>query len=94
MPIRVLADVRREMGANMILRENVQRRIVVSANVSGRDLGSVVADIQAAVGQRVAMPAGYRVEYGGQFESQQNASETLLLLGAVVIVGLFRRWRS
>ena len=88
-PIRVLADVRREMGANMILRENVQRRIVVSANVSGRDLGSVVEDIQAAVGQRVAMPAGYRVEYGGQFESQQNATERLLLLGAVVIVGVF-----
>ncbi len=88
-PIRVLADVRREMGANMILREGVQRRIVVSANVSGRDLGSVVDDIQATVARQVSMPSGYRVEYGGQFESQQAASERLLLLGAAVIAGLF-----
>jgi len=88
-PIRVLADVRREMGANMILRENVQRRIVVSCNVSGRDLGSVVEDIQAAVAQQVSMPNGYRVEYGGQFESQQSATERLMMLGAAVIAGLF-----
>ena len=58
----------------MILRENVQRRIVISCNVAGRDLGSVVEDIRAAVAQSVPMPAGYRVEYGGQFESQQSAS--------------------
>ncbi len=88
-PIRVLADVRREMGANMILRENVQRRIVVSSNVAGRDLGSVVEDIQTAVAQQVAMPAGYRVEYGGQFESQQSATQRLLILGVAVIAGLF-----
>ena len=88
-PIRVLADVRRETGPNMILRENVQRRIVISCNVAGRDLGSVVSDIRQAVSQAVSMPAGYRVEYGGQFESQQRASERLLLLGAAVVVGLF-----
>ena len=88
-PIRMLADVRREMGANMILRENVQRRIVVSSNVAGRDLGSVVDDIRDAVARQVPMPAGYRVEYGGQFESQQSATERLLILGAVVIAGLF-----
>jgi CzcA family heavy metal efflux pump len=88
-PIRVLADVRRETGPNMILRENVQRRIVVSSNVAGRDLGSVVADIQEAVAQTVPMPAGYRVEYGGQFESQQSASERLLVLGAAAIVGVY-----
>jgi CzcA family heavy metal efflux pump len=88
-PIRVLAEVRREMGANMILRENVQRRIVVSCNVAGRDLGSVVQDIQAAVVEQVPMPAGYRVEYGGQFESQQSASERLLVLGAAAIAGVF-----
>jgi CzcA family heavy metal efflux pump len=88
-PIRVLADVRREMGANMILRENVQRRIVVSSNVAGRDLGNVVADIQAAVARQVPMPAGYRVEYGGQFESQQSATDRLLVLGVAVIAGLF-----
>ena len=88
-PIRVLAEVRREMGPNMILRENVQRRIVVSSNVSGRDLGSVVEDIRAAVAEQVPLPEGYRVEYGGQFESQQNASERLTVLGAAVIAGLF-----
>jgi Cu/Ag efflux pump CusA len=88
-PIRMLADVRRETGPNMILRENVQRRIVVSCNVSGRDLGSVVADIQAAVAEQVPMPEGYRVEYGGQCEGQQSATEGLLLLGGAAIAGLF-----
>jgi Cu/Ag efflux pump CusA len=73
----------------MILRENVQRRIVVSANVSGRDLGSVIDDIRGTIGQTVPMPAGYRVEYGGQFESQQSAARRLLLLGAGVIAGVF-----
>jgi len=88
-PIRVLADVRRELGPNMILRENVQRRIVISSNVAGRDLGSVVEDMRSAVAQAVPMPPGYRVEYGGQFESEQSASQRLLLLGAGVIVGVF-----
>jgi Cu/Ag efflux pump CusA len=88
-PVRLLAEVRREQGANMILRENVQRRIVVSANVSGRDLGSVIDDIRGTIGQTVPMPAGYRVEYGGQFESQQSAARRLLLLGAGVVAGLF-----
>ncbi|OFV89688.1 MAG: multidrug transporter AcrB [Acidobacteria bacterium RIFCSPLOWO2_02_FULL_64_15] len=88
-PVRVLADVRREQGPNMILRENVQRRIVVSSNVAGRDLGSVVDDIRTAVGQSVPMPAGYRVEYGGQFESEQSASQRLLVLGVGVVAGLF-----
>jgi Cu/Ag efflux pump CusA len=73
----------------MILRENVQRRIVVSANVAGRDLGSVVNDIRATVSASVPMPEGYRIEYGGQFESQQSASRRLLGLGAVVIAALF-----
>jgi Cu/Ag efflux pump CusA len=58
----------------MILRENIQRRIVISCNVAGRDLGSVVEDIRSAVAQSAPMPAGYRVEYGGQFESQQSAA--------------------
>jgi len=88
-PIRQLADVRREQGPNMVLRENVQRRIVISCNVAGRDLGSVVGDIQTAIGQRVPMPAGYRVEYGGQFESEESASQRLLGLGVLVIAGLF-----
>ena len=88
-PVRMLADVRREQGPNMVLRENVQRRIVVSCNVAGRDLGSVVDDIRTAVAQSVVMPAGYRVEYGGQFESEQSASQRLLGLGVLVIAGLF-----
>jgi Cu/Ag efflux pump CusA len=88
-PIRLLADVRREEGPNMVPRENVQRRIVISCNVAGRDLGSVVRDIQAAIGRGVPMPAGYRVEYGGQFESEQSASQRLLGLGALVLAGLF-----
>jgi len=88
-PVRLVADVRREEGPNMVLRENVQRRIVISCNVAGRDLGSVVQDIQTAVAQSVSMPAGYRVEYGGQFESEQSASRRLLGLGVLVIGGLF-----
>jgi CzcA family heavy metal efflux pump len=87
-PIRTVANVRREEGPNMILRENVQRRIVISCNVAGRDLGGVVGDIQAAVAQAVALPPGYRVEYGGQFESEQRASETLVALGLLVLAGL------
>ena len=87
--LRMLADVRRETGANMILRENVQRRIVVSSNIAGRDLGSVVDDIRLAVDEQVAFPEGYRVEYGGQFESQQSAAQRLAMLGALVIAGLF-----
>jgi len=88
-PIRLLAEVRREEGPNMVLRENVQRRIVISCNVAGRDLGSVVDDIRSEIVRSVPMPAGYRVEYGGQFESEQNASNRLVVLGIGVIAGLF-----
>ncbi|PYQ88542.1 MAG: CusA/CzcA family heavy metal efflux RND transporter [Acidobacteria bacterium] len=88
-PIRLLADVRREEGPNMILRENVQRRIVISCNVAGRDLGSVIDDIRSNIAQSAPMPAGYRVEYGGQFESQQSASRRLGVLFVGVIAGLF-----
>jgi CzcA family heavy metal efflux pump len=88
-PVRMLADVRREQGPNMLLRENVQRRIVVSCNVAGRDLGSVVADIRNAIQAAVPMPAGYRVEYGGQFESEESASQRLVALGLLVIAAIF-----
>ena len=73
----------------MVLRENVQRRIVISSNVAGRDLGSVIDDIRSNIAQSVPMPAGYRVEYGGQFESQQSASRRLGLLFIGVLAGLF-----
>jgi CzcA family heavy metal efflux pump len=88
-PIRLLADVRREEGPNMILRDNVQRRIVISSNVAGRDLGSVVEDMRAAVAEAVPVPQGYRVEYGGQFESAGSATERLLFSGVGVIAGVF-----
>jgi len=88
-PVRLLADIRREQGPNMILRENVQRRIVVAANVSGRDLGSIVEDIRTTVSETVTMPSGYHIEYGGQFESEQRATERLALLGLVAIGGMF-----
>jgi CzcA family heavy metal efflux pump len=88
-PVRLVAEVRREQGPNMVLRENVQRRIVISCNVAGRDLGSVVEDIRSEIAGRVEMPEGYRVEYGGQFESEQSASQRLLGLGILVIAGLF-----
>ena len=88
-PVRLLADVRREEGPNMILRENVQRRIVISANVAGRDLGSVVDDIRSGIAHAVSMPLGYRVEYGGQFESEQRATQRLAVLGVGVVAGLF-----
>ena len=73
----------------MVLRENVQRRIVISCNVVGRDLGSLVANLQTAIARAVPMPAGYRVEYGGQFESEESASQALVGYGAVVVAALF-----
>ena len=88
-PISTVAHVVREEGPNMVLRENVQRRIVVSCNVAGRDLGSVIDDIEREVSSGVQFPAGYRVEYGGQFESQQSASRRLALLGVAALAGLF-----
>jgi Cu/Ag efflux pump CusA len=89
LPLHALAEVRRDRGPNTVSRENVQRKIVVSANVAGRDLRSVVDDIRAAVADRVDLPRGYRVEYGGQFESAEQATRTLLILGAGVVVGIF-----
>ena len=78
-----------DAGANQIKRENARRRIVVRCNALGRDLGSVVADIQAAVASEVPMPEGYFIEYGGQFESQQRATRLIAGLAAVSMVGMF-----
>ncbi len=71
------------------MRENVQRRIVVQSNVAGRDLRGVVNDIQARVAQRVKLPQGYHVEYGGQFENEAQASRQLLWLSLGVVVAIF-----
>lgn len=88
-PLSAIARVDRSRGPNQIGRENVQRRIVVMANVAGRDLNSVVNEARQRIERNVALPAGYHVEYGGQFESAAAASRTLLLLGSVVVVGIF-----
>ena len=88
-PLVAVADVVSSMGPNTINRENVKRKIVISANTSGRDLRSVVNDIQALVDQKTQLPEGYHIEYGGQFESEQAASQTLLLTSAMSIVVIF-----
>jgi Cu/Ag efflux pump CusA len=88
-PISRLALVQHERGPNTISREDVQRKIVVSANVSGRDVGSVIDDIRQRIDAGVSMPEGYYVEYGGQFESAQRATRTILILSLVAILVIF-----
>ena len=88
-PLGSLADIVEDRGPNFIGRENGQRRIIVSANIAGRDLGSVVADVREQVDGGVALPAGYRVEYGGQFEAEAEAERLLLGLGAGAVAGIF-----
>ncbi|MBL8622957.1 MAG: efflux RND transporter permease subunit [Myxococcales bacterium] len=87
-PLKMLATIRDDVGPNLIMRENVQRRIVVSANVSGRDLRGVIDDIRRGIERGVTLPTGYYVVYGGQFESEQAASRTITLLGGAVVVGI------
>ncbi len=87
-PLSTVAEVTYGMGANVVNREDVSRLIVVSANVQGRDLGSVVEDIQGTIRQKVQLPKGYFIQYGGQFESEQRATNNLLvfsILAAIVI---------
>ena len=88
-PLGSLADIVEDRGPNFIGRENGQRRIIVSANIAGRDLGSVVADVRVQVDGGVALPAGYRVEFGGQFEAEAEAERLLLGLGAGAVAGIF-----
>lgn len=88
-PLSYVADVVSAMGPNTINRENVKRKIVISANSSGRDLRSVVNDIQERVNEKIQLPEGYHIEYGGQFESEQAASRTLLLTSLMSIVVIF-----
>ena len=88
-PLYYVADVVSASGPNTINRENVQRKIVVSANVAGRDLESVVNDIKSKVNQNIQLPEGYRVEYGGQFESAEKASKLLLVSSIVAILIIF-----
>lgn len=87
-PLDSVADVYEDRSPNFISREGVQRKIVVQCNVAGRDLLGVVNEIESAVGAKVKLPQGYRVEYGGQFESEAEASRRLLVLGGGVIVAI------
>lgn len=84
-----LAYVSSVSSPNTINRENVQRKVVVSANVSGRDLRSAVQDIQKIIDNNVALPEGYRVEFGGQFESEEKASQLLLYTSVLAILAIF-----
>jgi CzcA family heavy metal efflux pump len=89
-PLSQLADVRKTTGPNTINRENVSRRIVVQANVQGRDLNSVVTELQARMkSAQAGWTPGYFLEYGGQFESQQGAMSRLLFLGVFTVVAIF-----
>ena len=88
-PLNYVAEIRSAMGPNTVSRENVKRKIVISANVADRDLRSVVNDIQAQVDAQIKLPEGYHIEYGGQFESEQAASRTLALTSFMSIVVIF-----
>ncbi|WP_299069682.1 efflux RND transporter permease subunit [Accumulibacter sp.] len=89
LPLSALTDIRNDRAPYYITRENVQRKMVVMANVAGRDLASVVDDIRRQVGSEVKLPADYHVEYGGQFESAEEAARVLLFLGMAVTIGIF-----
>ena len=88
-PLHYVAEILPLVGPNTISRENVQRKIVVSANVAGRDLKGVVNDIRQTIDEQITLPEGYHVEYGGQFESEAAASRTLFLTSMISILIIF-----
>ncbi|MDF1573286.1 MAG: efflux RND transporter permease subunit [Bacteroidales bacterium] len=88
-PLSFVADVVSVSGPNAINRENVRRKLVISANTAGRDVGSVVEDVKRMVDSNIELPEGYRVEYGGQFRSAQRASSTLLVTSLIAIFVIF-----
>ncbi|RFA32691.1 efflux RND transporter permease subunit [Alkalilimnicola ehrlichii] len=87
-PLRYLAPPSFEYGPGMVLRENAERRLIVSSNVAGRDLRGAVDEIRQAVVREVELPSGYRIEYGGQFEAEEAATRTILWVSLVVLVGI------
>ncbi len=97
-PLRMVADVEVENRPYFINREKVQRRILVQANVQGRDLGGVIGEARQRIARALTLPAGYFIEYGGQFESQQQATRTLALYGVLALVAtrllLFKAFSS
>jgi CzcA family heavy metal efflux pump len=88
-PLSQVAEVRVDQGPNTINRENVQRRIIVQANVADRDLGSVIDEIRQRITRDVPLPEGYFVQYGGQFEAQEAAARQIMIMTLVTIAGIF-----
>ncbi len=88
-PLEQVADIVSVAGPSSISRENVQRKIVISANVAERDLRSVVTDIQKEINENITLPENYMIQYGGQFESEARASQTLMLVSAIAILIIF-----
>lgn len=88
-PLGYVANITSTTGPNTINRENVMRKLVVSANVAGRDLRGVVNDIQREINEDIVLPEGYHIEYGGQFESEQAASRTLLITSIFSVLVIF-----
>jgi CzcA family heavy metal efflux pump len=87
-PLAQVAQVNYDTGPNTINRENVSRLIVISANVAERDIGSIITEVQAKVKDQVTLPAGYFIQYGGQFESEQRAAKNLIIFGALSLVAI------
>lgn len=85
-PLAQVADISFGTGPNTINRENVLRRFIVSTNVANRDLGSAVEEIKTTVAQEIELPEGYFIQYGGQFESEQRASQNLITFGLLALV--------
>lgn len=99
-PLEEIARIEYEKGVNAISHENTQRRIIVSANVEGSDLGNTVRDVKARIDEHIHMPEGYFIEYGGQYEAQQSGSRLISILSIFSVAGiffvlyiLFRSWR-
>lgn len=88
-PLSEVAEVYETLGPNVINHENIQRRIVISTNTQGRDLGSIIQDIQRNINEKVKLPEGYFLNYGGQFESQQSATKLIAILSIFSFVGMF-----
>ena len=88
-PLSQVAEIAEDLGPNTLNRENVQRRIIIQANVADRDLGSVIDDIRSAIGANVQLPQGYYLQYGGQFEAQEKAAQLILGLSVIAIGAIF-----
>ena len=88
-PLSFVADVKSSSGPNTISRENVQRKLVVSVNSAGRDLGSLIADIRESIDNSIELPENYRIEYGGQFKSTANATRVLTITSIMAIFIIF-----